>query len=341
MRVIHADLVTAQQSGATDPYIYLSINSTDYSSRLLALEHTEEPYRNQATLILTNSDRHFDSVSLLGKSFTIGYGYVTSSGNRYCGDGDGTEAMPTLWVKSQSQVSMEGKLVCILYCEGGWFKLREHRFITTSDPPHFNIEFVSTDTVYQLIEKALTETGFTLSSQSIDDIIQDFLPIFTANPLSFESPASIIYRLIQMTKCHVREVEASNYEVLYPQTSDDMDETYYSDQAPQFKEYVEQVKLLIPNSIVVFCNRDNSGAWSPDTMITGTASDADSIAAYGEVIEYHTAPYIDNQVDADRRADAILTRLKYEILGGRLLLPYHDARVELYDRVKVWDSRGS
>ena len=46
MRSCQAELVTAQQSGAADPYIYIYINSTDYSSRLLSLEHIEEPYRD-------------------------------------------------------------------------------------------------------------------------------------------------------------------------------------------------------------------------------------------------------------------------------------------------------
>ncbi len=44
--------------------------------------------------------------------------------------------------------------------------------------------------------------------------------------------------------------------------------------------------------------------------------------------------------DADLRADAILTRLKSETLAGRLVLPYHDCSVELYDKVKVEDVRG-
>ena len=69
MRTIHADLVNAQDSGAADPFIYLEINSVDYSSRLISLEHREEQYRDRAVIILANSDHHFGETDLRGKSF--------------------------------------------------------------------------------------------------------------------------------------------------------------------------------------------------------------------------------------------------------------------------------
>lgn len=345
MRAIHADLLTAQHSGTLhDPYIYININSTDYSSRLLSLVHEELPYGERAEIVLANSDRHFNGIDLRGQSFSIGYGYVTGSGNKYCGDGAGSDDTPTLWVKSQSMVSMEGDLVCILDCTGGWTRLGEYGFIITSDPPYFNIKFTATDTVFELIEKALVEANFTLNAigTQSDGIIDSFNPIFIANPLTYDSPASIIHRLIQMTKCYVRQVESSAFEIIYPQEDDAVNETYYSGQAPQFKSYVEKKNLLVPNSIVVFCNRDEDGSWDTEAypLITGTAQDDASIADYGEVIEYHAAPYIGSQGDADDRAEAILQRYRGEILAGKVLLPFHDCRVELYDRVSVIDYRG-
>lgn len=346
MRTVHGDLLVAQQSGAANPYIYLNINSTDYSSRLLQLEHIEEPYRDRATIVLANSDHHFDSNSLLGKSFSIGYGYYTDSGNRYCGDGS-TDGTPTLWVKSQSQVSLEGKLVCILYCEGGWMKLREHSYIATAegkDAPYFSVEFTATEPLFDLIEKVLVEAGFTLNGigDQSDGIIDVFQPIFTANPLTYDNGASIIYRLIQMSKCFLREVESLAFEVVYPQSLDAVKETYSSYAAPYFREYVEKSNLLIPNSIAVFCNRDPDGSWNTAgyPLIIGEAIDQPSIDAYEAVWEYHIAPYITSQEDADNRAEAILERYRSEILSGRVVLPFHDCRVELYDRVKIWDVRG-
>ena len=202
MRDLHADLLAAQTSGAADPYIYLNINSTNYTPRLVALEHIEEPYRDRAVIILANSDRHFNDTDLRGKSFTIGYGYTCSgSTDRYLGEGS-NPAMPTLWVKSQSMVSMEGELVCILECEGGWMMLREFICTILSEPAYFNQLFKSTDSVYQLITKAIAVADFTLSSASdiygIDGIILNFFPQFTANPETYETLASIIKRLIYM-----------------------------------------------------------------------------------------------------------------------------------------------
>ncbi len=356
MRTIHADLLTAQQSGAANPFIYLEINSIDYSSRLISLTHVEEPYRGIATIVLANSDRHFNDNNLRGRAFQIGYGYVTTSGNRYCGDGLGSDGIHTLWVKSQSMISMEGKLVCILYCEGSWMKLREFTFIHTSDPPYFNIPFTATDTVYQLMDKLLIEAGFTLNALGAQDdgIINDFNPIVTANPLTYENGASILYGLIQMTKTYLREVESLAFEIVYPQSSDSIQETYYSGQAPYFKEYVEKSNLLIPNHVVVFCNRDpdqsqgNNYGWDTPAypLITGHSRDSDQFTGetytgnYEEVIKYFIAPFIGSQVDADNRATAILTRYKAETLAGRVVLPFHDCRVELYDKVLIEDSRG-
>lgn len=344
MRTIHADLITAQQSGAAIPYIYLSIGGIDLSDRLVSLEHIEEPYQGRASIVLANSDHYLDEVDLRGSSFAIGYGYVTGSGNKYTGDGAGSDAIPTMWVKSQMFTSLEGETVCILYAEDGWVKLTEYNYITDGSAPYLNTEYTADTSIYDIIDKALQEAGFSLNALGGQDdgIIDTFQPTFVANPLTYDSPASIIRRLISMTKCYLRQVESLAFEVVYPQDADSTNETYYSNQAPYFKEYVEKKNLVIPNSIAVFCNRDPNGEWDTTSypLITGTATDADSIAQYGTVTEYHIAPYIDNQTDADNRAAAILARYKVEALSGRLLLPFHDCRVELYDLVDVIDTRG-
>ena len=356
MRIIHPDLITAQHSGASgsDPFFSLIINSTNYASRLISLEHVEEQYRERAVIVLANSDRHFDGNDLTGKSFNIGYGYATASGNRFTGDGNGSEAMPTLWVKSQSIISIEGELVCVLLCEGGWKKLNEFGFITVDvDAPYFSGKITAANNVFEMIEKALEEAGFTLNPLGTQDdgIINTFNPIFTVNPLDFDSPAFIIYRLLLMTKTFLRQVEGGAFEIVYPRITDSINEFYLKGAiAPFFKDYVEKKNLLIPNHIVVFANRDpDTGEWAtPESpLITGHARDPDQFTgdtytgSYTEVIEYHTAPYIGEQADADNRAEAILSKYKIETLAGRIVLPFHDCRVELYDRILVVDTRGS
>jgi len=144
-----------------------------------------------------------------------------------------------------------------------------------------------------------------------------------------------------MTKSYLRPKPSSTWEAVYPQSGDPINETYYSNKAHYFKEYVEKSILLIPNSIVVLCNQDPSTKeWATEDypLIVGTASDTVQIAKYTEIVQPFLAGSITDQTDADNRAEAILVRLKGETLGGRLIIP-HDARVELYDRVGISDSR--
>lgn len=348
MRALHADLITAQQSGNNNPYIKLLIDGTDYgtdSDRLISLEHWEEPFRDYAVIILGNADRSLDSVDFLGESFTIGYGYVDALAiNRYCGDGAGSEAMPTLWVKSKSIVSIAGKVVCMLEAEGAWAKLREFNFITVPDPtpPYINV-VISTETIFELIRDNLTEAGFTLNVLGTQDdgIVNTTYPTFTINYEAFETPANMIKRLLDMTKGYLRQVEGGAFEFIYPQDGDTIQETYYSNQAPYFKEYVEKTFLLVPNSIQVYAYRNEDGVWTDPPMLTSVlAQDADSIAAYGTVTNYVLAPFIKLQNEADRYAEAILVKLRNETQAGRLVLPFHDARVELFDKIQVQDFRG-
>jgi len=147
-----------------------------------------------------------------------------------------------------------------------------------------------------------------------------------------------------MTKSYIRQVEGSAFEIVFPQEDDDIDETYYSNISPQFREYREKKNLLVPNFIAVFCNQDLlTGDWNTPEhpIITGTYQDDESIADYGKVTEYNIAPFIDNQTDADNRAEAILSRYRAETKSGKLVLPFHDCRVEMYDRVSIYDLRGT
>lgn len=330
MRTLSDTLKAAQEAVSGTPYIRIVLNTVDYSSRLLQLEHREEAYREEATIILNNSDLALSDVDMRGNEFEIGYGYV-ASGNEYSNSA-------TLWVKSQQLVSLEGQLVCILTCEGQWTKLRELKAMIASDPPYYNVQY-TTSTVYDLLELILeTTVSWTLSALAEDDSIMDtFTPVLDINQMPFENLAAIIYRLMQMTKSYIRPRASKTWEVKYPQAADAVDETYYSDQSHYFFEYVEKSNILVPNKVGVFANQGDDGLWT--NIITGEAEDADAIADYGEVYMPVIAATITSQGDADNRAAAILARLKAEQLAGRLIVP-HDCRVELYDRVKINDARG-
>lgn len=393
-------LITTQSDTGKTPYIKIHINSTDYSSRLMYLEHHEEAYRDRAVVGLSNRDNTLDSLDLDGKEFEIGYGYDSSANG-----GSATDKVDTatLWVKSHQIISVMGERIYQIYAEGMWMRLRKekvmpgitawkastayivnqsvppttpngHKYICTtagtsaaSEPtwptttgatvsdggvtwtengvsvPYANT-FLATHTVEELIQMVVEAMGWTWTAVgNSDGIIDVFKPTFEINSAGFEVGAAIIYRLIWMTKSYLRCKPSKTFEVVYPQTADAVDETYYSDKAPWFLEYNEKSILLEPNSILVLCNQDPNGAWNTASypLITGTAEDATQIAKYAEVLEPFVAGNIRLQADATNRAAAILTRLKSEMLGGRLVLPFHDCRVELYDRVRVEDSRGA
>lgn len=328
--------LAAQVAASNTPYIRIYINSVDYSSRLLALEHHEEAYRDRAIIVLRNDDLALSDVDFTGQQFKIGYGHVTAASDEYSETAD-------LWVKNQQFTSSPGQQVCLLYAEGMWMRLREQRVmagVTGSEPFYDNL-FNATHTIYALIElvieNAMSWTLTALGTQD-DSIIDTFKPVFDINQMPYESGASILYRLIWMTKCYLRAKAGTTFQVIYPQTSDTVNETYYSDQAHYFMEYTEKVNLLIPNSIAVMCNSGVDGLWS--SIITGTAEDATEIAKYAEILQLFLAASITDQDDANARAAAILTRIKAETLAGRLVVP-HDARVELYDKVSVVDVRGA
>lgn len=334
MRTISSSLEAAQKSTAATPYIHIEIGGTDYSSRLLQIEHHEEAYRERAVVVLRNNDSVLSDKDLVGEYFEIGYGHDTSLGKEYS-DTAG------LWVKSQQIVSLEGQLVCVLQCEGMWTLLREIRVMIEGKPPYFDLPYDKTHTVYELLELIISDAGFTLEAlgDQDDGIINNFKPFFSINRIPFENPATALYRLIYMTKCYLRAKAAKRFKIIYPQEDDDVDESYYSNKAHYFNEYVEKYNLLVPNTVWVFCNQSDDGTW--ENLITGVATDEDAIEAYGREVQHcQIAASITNQTDADNRAAAIMTRIKAEELAGRLVIP-HDCRVELYDRVAIYDARRS
>jgi hypothetical protein len=337
------------------------------------LEHVEEPYRETATIRLDNHDRALDPANtgadFRGCAFTIGYGYVAPSGNMYLGDGT-NPAMPNLWVKSQHITSVEGKVVCDLVCEGMWGKLRDVKYLpvaTTGDSDlsiaRMNAylepqEFGGTQTIKTLIELILAGAGMTLNATYTSDGIIDVIkPFISYNPNHFQGAAGFIengngYGLLQMTKSYMRPEAANVFKLIYPQSTDAIDETYWSGLFyPLFKEYTEKRNLTIPNDIVVYWGYEkdpvvHSPIWTDEEIIAnlgvyGEAIDTDSTGAYATVYELFYYPHINTHAEADLIAAGILARYKSETLAGRLVLPFHDCRVELYDRVIVYDSRGT
>jgi len=342
VRTIHADLLAAQNAASNTPYIHLVFTSKDggttydYSSdkagrRILSIDHQEEPYNEYASIILRNNDRTIPN--LKGYWTEIGYGYICA------GDTPRYSQTSRLWVKHQQDISAQGKIVTLLELEGMWAKAREMP-IRIGNPPFYMDEnnTLSNSTPYSIISTIAGEIGMTVAALEEDDGIMGSLniPNMLINMQPFESAAGVLYRLISITKSYLRSKSGLEFEVKYPQASDPVDITYYSNQSPYFYEYMERRNVLIPNHVYCFANEGDDGLYS--NIIVGEASSADEIALYDDIVKIIVAASITNQADADNRAAAVLARAEAEVLAGRMYAP-HDCRLELYDRIQIDDRR--
>ncbi|GAF77710.1 unnamed protein product, partial [marine sediment metagenome] len=164
---------------------------------------------------------------------------------------------------------------------------------------------------------------------------------FDINAQPFEYAAPLLYRLLNMTASYLKALDDLEFEIKYPQSTDAVNLTFYSDQAPYFHEYVERDNVLVPNHFLVYGNEGEDGLW---LNYLASASphgvDAAEIAAYDEIYRIVLAGSLTSQGDVNGRAAALLARAKFEQMAGRMYAP-HDARLELYDRILIEDVRGT
>ena len=319
-----------------DSDVDLSSDNATYGNRLIYIDHIEEPYNDYATIVFRNKDR--DIPNLLGRWVEIGYGYVTGASKEYLGDGTNEPAPPRMWVKHQQTISAGGKLWELLELEGMWTILRE-TLIRVGSPPLYTASY-TTDTIYDIIGIILGEIdpAMTLEALAEDDGIMDSLqPQFDINAQPFEYADALIYRLLNMTASYMKPIDDLKWDIKYPQDSDSEDLTFYSYQAPYFYEYMDRGNVLVPNHIYVYGNEGADGLWT--SYITGEAKDQGEIDAYADVIKVVLSGSLTSQGDVNSRATAILGRAKFEQMAGRMVAPHHGG-VELYDRVKIVDTRG-
>ena len=353
-RSVSDAFLAAQQAATNTPYcklvftskdgnttVDLSSDSAAYGNRILLIDHTEEAYDDFATIIFRNHDRSIPSMK--GYWTEIGYGYTISGTPQYLGDGTNEPAPPRLWVKHQQTISSGGKLWEVLELEGMWAKLRE-TIIRLGSPPLFTKSY-TTDTIYTILGFIIAEcegSGVAMSLAALgedDSIINSLQPQFDLNAQPFEYAASLVYRLLNMTASYLKPLDDLEWEIKYPQSSDAIDLTFYSDQAPYFYEYLERINTLIPNHFLVYGNEGVDGLWANYIASESPHGiDQTEIDAYDEIYRIILAGSLTTQAQVNSRAASLLARAKFEAMAGRMYAP-HDARVELYDKVQTVDTR--
>jgi len=355
MRSVSATLISSQKlsTGSRTPYIHLLLTSYDglttydfstdssaYGNRIRLIDHVENAYSDYATIVISNYDGAFDDFDLRGYWTEIGYGDTTGAGDEYA-------ATARLWVKHQQLLYLAGRQLLVLELEGMWSKLNE-RLLALGSPPLYiaktsaavgEEEYVAgfsgaSLTVYDLISYilGLTIPAFTLAALTDDDgVIDTLIPTFSINEFQpFESAGELVYALLKMTYSFLRPKPTLQFEVVYPQTSEAVDITYYRTTSPFFYEFLSRLNVDTPNHIILFANAGADELWAD--IITAVAQDAAQQALYGDVPEVALAPAVTTQADADTRAAAILARSALEEITGRLVVP-HDCQIELYDYI--------
>jgi hypothetical protein len=286
---------------------------------------------------------------------------------------------PRLWVTEQSSISAPGQLKTVLTLNGVWRILKQLPLhLTGDDPPFFQDahDSLAGMTVYWLLNFIIytlsIETGTysfylnDLGTQNDGIINTDIVEIGTLTNPGIGRPNitsnngiisniqmsyyDFIMRLMDTTKCYLRVNNGCYFTVIYPQVADSVDETYYSilSGGHVFYENNDADSQVIPNHVVVYAHEDpGSTTWAD--LITGHAYNADDFSTpptydgpYMEVQQIITIEQPDpagySQARVDNIAAAYLAKFQAGAAGGRVVVP-HDARVELYDKVQVVDSR--
>lgn len=106
-------LKAAQQAQTIDPLVKIVLSKTGEDdviytkTRILDINHTEEPFSQRCELVLDNSDGTLTALDFKGWKGVISYGAVTPVDEEY------SDCAP-LWVISQTFESSPGKLDCTL-----------------------------------------------------------------------------------------------------------------------------------------------------------------------------------------------------------------------------------
>ena len=237
-------------------------------------------------------------------------------------------------------------------------------------------------TIYACIEylietalKAQTGISFTLDALGTQDdgfinnplvipfpsdgsaLIRD---INETSPSLFATYAEVITSLLEITKCTIVPLPNLAFKIMYPQTSDVADETYYtlsSDGIP-FYEAIDRKLNMLPNHVEVY------GGMITDETLT-TFGEPEFVGDWFDSDHYSTPPTrpftpaeIETAYDGgfmpvtytiweqglasdsacDDRAEQYGMQYKHEKSSSRIVLPM-DTSVELYDKVKIENTR--
>jgi len=343
MRSLSDTLTAGQKAADLIPLVKIVLTKTSEDTltytgtRILDLRHTEEGDRQNATVLLDNSDKVLTSPDLKGYQGIISYGVVTGTGDEY-------SAAAPLKVIAQPLYSTRGKLTCELELAGYPNQLGEDRASGDYRPDEDDTKTVKTH-----LREIFGDSGVTLLSvynhcdsydivfgdeegKSVCDLLDSYKPRDSYSVREGSSRMERIKRLLEWTKCVMRWEDDGLPHIFAPTTSGSTFDYEYSLASGYHTFFAKtyRERLVIPNYIVV------RSLLSQDTAYSGSAEDTDSSDVMEKRRYYRFR--VDDGDDCDDLAAAILLHYQLNAEKGYGFVPMN-VGAEVHDYVKITDSR--
>ena len=210
-----------------------------------------------------------------------------------------------------------------------------YRILTVETTDYVTEQGASANTIGVQFTAIAAGTGTGTATTTLIDFNKD-------TPTKFDTYGGFISRLLSLTNCKLRVKPGLGFKLIYPQTSDDVNETYYSNMAfgHPFYEVQNQRLNMTPNHIEVYGDDDPTsgifGEWyDPDHYTTPPTYNGD----FMPVTETVYQPGFTTDQQCTDFAASLGKQKKDVLFGGRVIVPM-DSRTELWDRGQVNNSRG-
>lgn len=326
-------LVDAQKGPSYKPYASLILTKageTTYTyyltDRILSIDWFQSPSKETASIILSNHDQALSDINYNGYLVTLAWG-IDIAGTPY------TRTMPPAWVYEKNKSSSRGISQVELFCKG---------IVSRIDDDVASEEYDGSGSASSIVDNILTANlspfdhchswevewhGHT----GLDSIRifgpSDFFSIGIgsnrlASAMRLLAVSDSVMQAQEDGKIHIRKVRS---------LTDDPDHEFTLADHPFFwKRYHD--KLYLPNDVRVTCEAED------DVSYSGSAQDADSIAAYESVRLYKKAYDLESNSECDEMAEAILEGKILAEPKGEVEIPVH-AYLRLGEYVKLIDVR--
>ncbi len=347
MRALDGTLEADQKADSLIPLvkIVLTHGETTYtyeSDRILDVTFTQESDRQNATVLLDNSDKAFTNLDLKGFQGVISVGVTTDGGDEY-------SPKPKMKVIAQELPSSRGgrrgrQLTCTLMLAGIPNQLEEDRAEGEYAPDEDDTKTVKTH-----IREIFGDSGVSIldvydhcdsydivfgdeEGKSVCDLLDSYKPRESYSIQEGSSRMERINKLLSWTECVIRFEDDGLPHIFKPTTSGAVFDYEYELASGEHiffaKSYRE--RLVIPNKIIV------RSLLSQDSEYEGSATDTDSFALMPKTRWYRFR--VDNNGDCDDLAEAILARFQADAERGYGYVPMN-VGAEVHDYVQIIDSR--